>query len=42
MIYGMYSITNNVIENMIKEVCKANDKIGGVYLPRDWIGKKLW
>lgn len=37
----MYSITVNADDNIIKEVGKASEKIGNVYLPKDWVGRKV-
>lgn len=37
----MYSITTNAQDNLIKEVGRANEKAGNVYLPKEWIGKKV-
>lgn len=37
----MYSITVNALDSVIKEVGKANDRAGNVYLPKEWIGKRV-
>lgn len=37
----MYSITVNAEDNIIKDVGKGNERAGNIYVPKEWIGKKV-